>query len=163
MDPRQLLQLVDGAAEQHLEPGAVIIRLGQGDAGLFVLVEGTLEVRRDRTVLARMSEPGSVVGELSMLLGTSASADVVATEPTTVRRVDNAEQLFRDVPEFGRHLAVMLARRLHRVTTYLGDLNEQFADRPGTLGLVPTVLQELLSAEQADADPGSEREPDSPY
>jgi CRP/FNR family transcriptional regulator, cyclic AMP receptor protein len=163
VDPRQLLQLADGAVEQQVEPGTLIIRHGQPDAALFVLVEGTLEVRRDRNVLARMSEPGSVVGELSMLLGTAASADVVATAPTTVRRVDDAEQMFRDVPDFGRHLAVMLARRLHRVTTYLGDLEEQFADRPGTLGLVPTVLQELLSAEGAAAEPGSEREPDSPY
>ena len=158
-----VLGLTEAAAERHVGVGETIIRLGDSDPALFVLVTGTLEVRREGAALARLAEPGAIVGELSLLLGTPASADVVAVEPSVVRRVDDAQQLFHDVPEFGRHLAVTLAGRLHRVTTFLGDLQEQFADRPGTLGHVPTVLSGLLSQEQTDVDLGSDREPDSPY
>ena len=158
-----VLQLTESAPELRIETGESIIRLGDSDPALFVLVAGALEVRREGVTLAHLAEAGSIVGELSLLLGSPASADVVATEPSVVRRVDDAEQLFRDVPEFGRHLAITLAGRLHRVTTFLGDLQEQFADQPGTLGLVPTVLSGLLSQEQQDVDLGSDREPDSPY
>jgi CRP/FNR family transcriptional regulator, cyclic AMP receptor protein len=158
-----VLRLTEAAPERHVDAGETIIGLGDADPALFVLVSGELEVRREGATLARLSEPGSIVGELSLLLGTPASADVVAVGPSVVRRVDDAEQLFRDVPEFGQHLAITLAGRLHRVTTFLGDLQEQFADRPGTLGLVPTVLKGLLSQDQRDVDLGSDREPDSPY
>ena len=158
-----VLRLAESAPERHVDAGETIIRLGESDPALFVLVTGALEVRREGATLARLAEPGAIVGELSLLLGTPASADVIAVEPSVVRSVDDAQQLFRDIPQFGQHLAITLAGRLHRVTTFLGDLQEQFADRPGTLGLVPTVLSGLLSQEQGDVDLGSDREPDSPY
>jgi CRP/FNR family cyclic AMP-dependent transcriptional regulator len=163
MDSLDVLRLASAAPERHVAAGEAIIEFGEADPALFVLVSGGLEVRRDGAVLARLFEPGAIVGELSLLLGTPASADVIAVEPSVVHRLDDAEQLFRDVPEFGRHLAVTLAGRLHRVTTFLGDLQEQFADRPGTLGLVPTVLTGLLSQDHRDVDLGSDRETDSPY
>lgn len=158
-----LLSLTGDAAESAVDAGETIIRQGQPDAALYVLVRGALEVRHDAVVLARIDEPGGVVGELSLLLGTPASADVVTAEPSVLRRIDDAERLFREVPDFGRHLAVTLAKRLHRVTSFLGDLQQQFADRPGALGLVPTVLEDLLGTERPDLDLGSDREPDSPY
>jgi CRP/FNR family transcriptional regulator, cyclic AMP receptor protein len=158
-----VLRLTEAAPERRVDAGETIIGIGDADPALFVLVSGELEVRRDGATLAHLSEPGAIVGELSLLLGTPASADVVAVESSVVRRVDDAAQLFREVPEFGQHLAITLAGRLHRVTTFLGDLQEQFADRPGTLGLVPTVLKGLLSQDQRDVDLGSDREPDSPY
>jgi hypothetical protein len=49
------------------------------------------------------------------------------------------------------------------VSTYLSDLQRQFADSGDVLGLVPTVLQELLGGARPVPDPGSDREPDAPY
>jgi CRP/FNR family transcriptional regulator, cyclic AMP receptor protein len=162
MTPDELVA-VAGGDERSLEPGETIIRFGDTDAGLFVLVSGVLEVHREGALIATIDEPGGIVGELSLLLGTEASADVSARGATVVRQFLDPVGLFRDVPEFGSHLAVVLARRLHRVTTYLGDLQQQFADRPGTLGLVPAVLENLLGGPSDSIDAGSEREPDSPY
>jgi CRP-like cAMP-binding protein len=162
MTPDELVALA-GGEERRLEPGEAIIRFGDTDAGLFLLVSGALEVRRGAAVIATIDEPGAIVGELSLLLATPASADVSAVGPAVVRQFSDPVGLFRDVPEFGAHLAVLLARRLHRVTTYLGDLQQQFADRPGTLGLVPTVIQTLVGGAADPVDVGSEREPDSPY
>jgi CRP/FNR family cyclic AMP-dependent transcriptional regulator len=163
VDSRDVLRLAEAAPERHVDAGEAIIGFGEAEPALFVLVSGALEVRREGVTIARLDDPGAIVGELSLLLGTPASADVVAVEPSVVRRLDDAERLFQEVPEFGRHLAVTLASRLHRVTTFLGDLQEQFADRPGTLGLVPTVLSGLLSQGHSEVDLGSDREPDSPY
>lgn len=155
--------MTTGAPERRLSAGEYLIRFGEHEPALYLLCSGVLEVRRDDHPLATFREPGSVVGELSLLLGTPASADVVATEPTVVRRVDDAGRLFHEVPAFGQHLAVTLARRLHRLTGLLGDLHDQFAHRPGTLGLVPNVVAELMSDDRPPADPGSDREPDVPY
>ena len=163
MSADHLLALTEGEPERRLAAGEHLIGFGEAEPALYLLCEGGLEVRRDDHMLAVLREPGSVVGELSLLLGTPASADVVATAPSVVRRVDDADRLFREVPEFGQHLAVTLARRLHRVTSLLGDLHRQFADRPGTLGLVPGVVAGLMGDDRPPAEPGSDREPDVPY
>ena len=49
------------------------------------------------------------------------------------------------------------------VVSYLDDLQRQFADERGALGLVPDVLGDLLSDPADEVDAGSERETDSPY
>ena len=163
MEATDILELAGDATQVAVADGEVLIADGEADPSLYVLEAGTLDVRRSGHQVARLVEPGSVVGELGLLLGTPASADVVANGPVVVRRLDDAETLFRTHPEFGRHLAVVLARRLRQVTSYLADLQEQFADQAGTLGLVSTVGGELLGGTHAQVDSGSEREPDSPY
>ncbi|MEM8621405.1 MAG: cyclic nucleotide-binding domain-containing protein [Actinomycetota bacterium] len=163
MNAADVLALSVDAPEVELQPGDHAIRVGEAHPALFVLVLGTVEIRRGDTPLATINEPGSVVGELGLLLGTPAAADVVAPDGATLRQLHDAERLFRDVPEFGQFLATTLARRLHRVTSLLGDLHEQFADTPGALGLVPHVMANLVSTDRADTDVGSDREPDAPY
>jgi len=147
----------------RLRDREVVIRFGEVDPAVFVLEDGVLEVRRGGVALARVDEPGSMIGELSLLLGTPASADVVAVGEVTLRRLEHPEQLFREVPEFGQFLATMLARRLHRVTSWMGDLQDQFADQPGALGVLPTVLSDLLADDRPEPEIGSDREPDVPY
>jgi CRP-like cAMP-binding protein len=126
-------------------------------------VSGTLEVQRRGIAIVQITEPGAVIGELGMLLEQPASADVVAVGEAVVHRIDDGEQLISEYPEFMSFLARMLARRLWQVSTYLSDIQEQFAGSSTTMGLVPTVLKELLDSSASSLDVGSEREPDSPY
>jgi CRP-like cAMP-binding protein len=154
---------VSSAPTVELGAGELLIREGQLDAGMFVLSSGTLVVEREGRRIAVLDTPGTIVGEMAQLLVGSATADVRIDEAARLHRIDDTEALFRDHPDFGRHLAETLARRLYRVTSYLDDLRRQFDDRNGTLGLVPTVLEDLLGTDRPEPDPGSEREPDSPY
>lgn len=143
--------------------GDLVITDGGVEAALFVLESGALSVVSGTSEVARITEPGSVVGEIGLLLGTPASANVIAVGDTVVRRIDDALSLFAEHPGFGQHLAVVLAQRLRHVTTFLGDINRQFADRRDTLGLVPQVLTGLLGGTVGDIEAGSDREQDSPY
>lgn len=163
MDQLDVLRIAGTHPAVDVEDGHTVIADGDADAALFVLESGTLAIRSGSREVARVTEPGSVVGEIGLLLGTAASADVVAVGDTVVRRIDDAASLFVEHPGFGQHLAVVLAQRLRQVTTFLGDIDRQFADRRDTLGLVPQVLTELLGGAVGSVDSGSEREPDSPY
>ena len=158
-----MLSLVRTNPSIEMADGDVVITEGDPDSALYVLASGALTIRAGGKVVADITEPGSVVGEIGLLLGTPASADVVAVGHTVVHRIDDAAGLFTDHPGFGQHLAIVLARRLRHVTTFLGDIERQFADRRDTLGLVPSVLSDLLGGKVVDVDPGSERDPDSPY
>jgi CRP/FNR family cyclic AMP-dependent transcriptional regulator len=162
VDSNDILELVADHPLRELDDGERVLVEGEAST-LYVLVGGVLEVRHEDVVLARITEPGAVVGEVGMLLDQPAGADVVAVGPSFVRRVDDVDRLVRDAPELMTYLATTLARRLFQVTTYLTDLQAQFADSGTTLGLVPTVLREMLDHPGERYDVGSEREPDSPY
>ena len=158
-----IIEMTRSAPDIAVADGELVVVEGERTGYLVVLVEGTLEVRRRGRAVVQMSEPGTIVGELGLLLDTVASADVVAIGECVIRRMDDAERTFAENPEFARHLASLLAHRLWQISTYLSDVQAQYADRSDTLGLMPAVLQELLGGRRPPADPGSEREPESPY
>ena len=163
MDADDLLRLVAAEPRVTYESGEALIQVGDLHHPVFVLLTGTLHVERDGHVLARCTEAGSIVGEISLLLGTPASANVIADEASVVHRVEHAERLFDRSPEFARFVAEVLARRLSRITSYIDDVYRQFEQHGGTLGLVPQVLDDLLGSHRPHVEAGSEREPDSPY
>lgn len=158
-----ILQLTEDEPVERFADGETVVREGQPTGALLVLVEGGLVVQHHGHVIARFTEPGTIVGEMGLLLDIPATADVLADGDTVVRRMDDAARCFQHNPGFARHVATVLAQRLWQVTTYLGDLQDQYADRSDTLGLVPTVLGDLLGGARPDVELGSDREPDSPY
>lgn len=158
-----MLSLVAESPTQRVVPGEKILGEGERSTAIFVLLDGELEVQRRGRPLVRISEPGAILGEIGLLLDQPANADVVAVVPSTVHRVDDSEELFARYPALMGYVAWMLARRLHQVSTYLSDLQDQFAGSSATLGLVPTVLRELLGDPGNSFDTGSDRETDSPY
>ncbi len=160
----EALALSDGSPEVTVADGEPVVRHGERSGCLFVLVSGELEVRHGDAVVGRLREAGSVVGETALLLGSAATADVLAVGDVVVRRIDDPEALFVDHPEFARLVASMLARRLLVVSSYLADLQEQFAGRDDVTGLIGGVLADLLGGgRRSTLEPGSERETDSPY
>lgn len=163
MNLADVLELVEDSPVIEVAPGERILVDGERTPYLYVLIDGELEVSRRGRMVVRIGEPGAILGELGMLLDQPASADVEALVPTRVHRIEDGEELLRSSPEFMPFLARTLARRLWQVSTYLTDLQEQFADESETLRLVPTVLRELIGPATSDLDPGSEREPESPY
>lgn len=163
MDTTEILNMTAGRDERTLQDGDTLLQEGVRSGTLYVLVGGALEVRRGGVPVVVIAEPGAVVGELGLLLDSPASADVIAVGATTVREIADVEEFFDSYPGFARYLATMLARRLWQISTYLSDLKAQFAGRDDIFGLMPAVLQELLGSSRPDPDPGSEREPDSPY
>ena len=91
-----------------------------------------------------MTEPGACVGEMSLLLGVPATADVVASERSVVAVIDDAQAMLETEPRLPLALARLLAARLHVMTTYLADIKQQYADHEGGLGMVDVVLGSLM-------------------
>ena len=148
---------------RRLAPGDELVRQGHGAHEMFVLVDGQLEVVRDGTTIAAITDPGVVVGEIAFLLGTEPGATVRAVDDTTVHVVDDPVSFMADDPAVIAEIARVLARRLDRLSAYLADVKAQYADAGGNLGLLDTVLSELAFGEQAPVEAGSERDPDPRY
>jgi CRP/FNR family transcriptional regulator, cyclic AMP receptor protein len=158
-----LLPLTEGRPEVSVAAGEVLIAEGASTGRLFVLLEGRLAVRKGDETVATLTEPGACVGEMAALLGIPHTAAVVAEQPCRLRIVDDAGLVLRDDPQLLGAVARLLARRLQLVTSYLGDLRNQYAHLGGGLGMVHEVLGGLAQHYGEPARPGSARDPDPHY
>jgi CRP-like cAMP-binding protein len=69
----------------ELEPGETLIREDETAAPeVYLLVEGALVVRAKSGTLARLEQPGDVVGEVAVLLSSKRTADVIAESAVSV-------------------------------------------------------------------------------
>jgi len=116
---------------------------------LFVLAEGALEVYRGDVSIAMVTEPGSVFGEMSILLDADHTANVRAATDAKVHIVDGAKKFIEDNPSFLLPIAHLLAMRLSNSTAYLVDLKRQFQEYKDHFGMVDEVL-ESFAHEQDD-------------
>jgi CRP-like cAMP-binding protein len=159
----ELLELTAGQPEVALAAGEVLLRQGDEPRDFFVLLSGRLMVRRGDEDFIAIEAPGACVGEMAVLLGRTHTATVVATEDCRLRVIADARATLRDDPPVLHAVASLLARRLDLVNQYLADLQSQYRDVDGGLGLVGDVLLELATHPGDDFEPGSEREPHPLY
>jgi CRP/FNR family transcriptional regulator, cyclic AMP receptor protein len=149
-----------GAPRQELVPGTVLLSEGETSGRLYVLAEGAVEVLRGDTQVAVVDEPGSVFGEMSVLLKRPHTATVRAATPITVFVFDDAERFLKSNPEIAFLIGRLLAERLNAATTYLVDLKRQFEGHGDHLGMVGEVLETLIHQQHEDFSFGPEREAD---
>ncbi|MDB5514323.1 MAG: 3,5-cyclic-nucleotide phosphodiesterase, partial [Tardiphaga sp.] len=65
---RDVLEYCIGGHRSSVPEGTLVIREGETTGHLFVLIEGRLEVVKGDTVVATITEPGAILGEMSVLL-----------------------------------------------------------------------------------------------
>ena len=82
-----ILDSCAGASGKEFAPGTVLIAEGDTSGRLFVLAEGSVEVLRGDTQVAVVGEPGSIFGEMSVLLKRPHTATVRAVSPVRVYRL----------------------------------------------------------------------------
>jgi len=152
-----ILDYCEGQPVVHFQAGETIIPEGARLGKLFVLIEGQIEVIRRDTQVSYVDEPGSVFGEMSVLLDMPHSATVKALSDVDTYVVDDALNFLESRAEVAIHLATLLARRLYYTTTYLVDLQQQAEGKRRDLDVVDQILGSLVEP-TAGADP----EPNKP-
>jgi CRP-like cAMP-binding protein len=154
-----ILDLVKGHKTQEFQPGEVLIHEGLTLGKLFVLKDGQVEVVRRDSQVTHVDEPGSVFGEMSVLLDQPYSATVKALSVVTAYIVDDAGTFLEAHPEAALHIATLLARRLYYTTAYLVDLQQQMAGRRQDLDVVDRILGSLFQQPSDAPKPASGRRP----
>jgi CRP/FNR family transcriptional regulator, cyclic AMP receptor protein len=130
------------------EPGEMVIAAGATTGRLLLLRQGVVEVIREGTQIARISEPGSVFGELAILLGKPHTADVRALERSEFNVADGATLLASD-PAVTLHIAAILAGRLDAANGALIEIKRQLETGKPRVAIARTVdkIADLLSSE----------------
>jgi CRP/FNR family transcriptional regulator, cyclic AMP receptor protein len=128
------------------QPGETVIVGGSKTGRLLILKKGTVAIVKEETEIAKVSEPGAVFGELSVLLDQPHTADVRASE-TSQFHVANATTLLEQNPIAVLYVASVLAQRLDGANHALIQLKGQLQTGVPHNVVAQTVskIEELLA------------------
>ena len=84
-----ILDYCKGRKLETFKSGAILVKEGGDERKLFVLAEGQVEVLRKDTQVSFVDEPGSLFGEMSVLLDMPYSATVKALSTVKAYVIDN--------------------------------------------------------------------------
>ena len=117
LDQKILDDIVHSSALKKFGAGDIIAKQGDEGSSLFVILEGSVEVRRGRRVLSKLKQ-GQFFGEMSLLDGEPRSADVVAMDSVNCLSLDRPtfESLVRAHPELAFGIMKELVGRLRETS-----------------------------------------------
>ncbi len=105
--------------QQQFPAGAVLIPQGGKLNTMFVLRSGELEVERDGIVVAAIRQPGTIFGEMAVLLDAPHSATVRAVSAVEVFVIPDAVRVLEQHPHLLLQVARLLAKRVSTTTANL--------------------------------------------
>jgi CRP/FNR family cyclic AMP-dependent transcriptional regulator len=128
------------------QAGETVLSAGSMTGRLLVLRSGAVEVVKDGVQIAEVSAPGSVFGELAVLLDQPHTADVRTLEQSEFHVVD-APTLLTGDPTIALYVASILAQRLDGANRALIEVKRQLkAGEPrSVIGKTIEKVEELLS------------------
>jgi CRP-like cAMP-binding protein len=154
-----ILDLCNSIPVRTFEAGAILLAEGETTGLLYILVDGDVEIVKGDFQINIVSDPGALFGEMSVLLGLPHMATVRALSVCRAHEVRDGDAFLKAHPEIAHHLAQLLARRLHGVSTYLVDIKQQFSSHENHLAMVDDVLETLVNQQHQRFTPGSDRDP----
>jgi len=157
---RDILEYCIGGDRRNVPAGAEVLHEGGRTGHLYVLIEGRLEVVKGDTVVATMTEPGALLGEMSVLLDQPHTATVRAVQDSAIYEIYDAASFLRQQPAVALIIARMLAHRLNVANTYLADIKRQYAGHGTHLEMVGDLLQSMINLPPTQVSPGSDRQSD---
>ena len=138
------LRVESGSTDRDVEYpiGSVVFEEGTDGNEMFILKSGMLDVVIKGNKVASIDEPGTVIGEMALLLGERRTATLAARNRvimTGVRKED-LKDLVSHQPDFLSCIAQTLAKRHFYNVQKIGHINESLAEQ--------TIDHEMSGAKQ---------------
>ena len=153
-----MTDLVTLTADQPLRrlmAGEVLVTEGQSSGVLYVLVSGRLNVERGGVTIATVSEPGSLIGEMSVLMRRPYSATVRADRDASVRAVPDALDYLERQPAVALHVATILSHRLDATSALVVSLTREAAAPASERGLLDRIFATIMTPLAGRRDMGA--------
>jgi CRP-like cAMP-binding protein len=137
-----LAQLAARANELQLDGGQTVFREGDDDQGVFIVIEGVIELRKGDTVV-RVLHSGTVVGELFLQESESHQYTAIAREDARVLNLvrNDVFDALLEYPEFGVAMVQDLALRHHKLAERVMELEQQLPAPPAARSGARTSIE----------------------
>jgi CRP-like cAMP-binding protein len=139
-----LLALTLSQPTRALAPGEALITQGDQGGELYVLETGRLIVERDGVAIASIAEPGALIGEISLLLGTDSSATVRADKAASVRVVEDGIKFLERTPLVALQVATLACARLNATSALLVELKKDAQGKAGEHSIFARIMNALV-------------------
>ena len=128
------------------QAGETVLAAGSTTGRLLILREGAVEIVKEGVQIAKVTEPGAVFGELSILLNQPHTADIRALQTSQFHVADAAALLAQD-PIALLYVAAILARRLDGANHALIELKRQLeaGQPPSVIAKTVEKMEDLLA------------------
>lgn len=150
-DKEKLAALEEGLVEYN--PGDFIIRQGDLDQTIFVLIKGKVTINKNDAPNSELNclEPGAVFGEVPLITGAPRSTNAIAKTYVFALKLDG--KLFHELDpailnKFKDHLLKLLIRRLNEMNAALGRIKRDFQDQKDSFNKVKDEIDKILVASQ---------------
>ena len=145
-DPTVFQQRLAALPLAAYQAGETVLAAGSTTGRLLILREGAVEIVKEGVQIAKVTEPGAVFGELSILLNQPHTADIRAVETSRFHVADAATLLAQD-PIALLYVAAILARRLDGANHALIELKRQLeaGQPPSVIANTVEKMEDLLS------------------
>ncbi len=119
--------------QTSFKSGQSIFLEGDSTQDLYILIEGKIDILKGSKQIAEISDPGSLFGEMSFLLGSKRTATLKAGREVNALCIpkDEITDFLGRFPDIAREISIILARRLdetNRVLYGLKGLGDQIPD-----------------------------------
>ena len=145
-DPTVFQQRLAALPLAAYQAGETVLAAGSTTGRLLILREGAVEIVKEGVQIAKVTEPGAVFGELSILLNQPHTADIRAVETSRFHVADAATLLAQD-PIALLYVAAILARRLDGANHALIELKRQLeaGQPPSVIAKTVEKMEDLLA------------------
>ena len=117
---RQLMDLASVVTEEALPESTVVVRQGEYDDCLYLVVDGMIRIHRGETLLAEIG-PGGFFGEIALLEGIARTATATTQSTSRLLRLERSElmRLIEELPAIAVTLLQTLSGRIRALTDRL--------------------------------------------
>lgn len=117
-----LAEIVPFAKELNFTEGSLIIKKGDWDTSLYIIVKGEAKVEDNDVCIATLKD-GEVFGEMAALAPECRSANVIATQDCLLLQLSHRslEDILAQHPEVAMGIIETLCQRLRSTLELLGD------------------------------------------
>ena len=129
--PLQITEIARQAERMVFSPGQVIVHAGMPGDGAYVIVSGAAVCigRGSSRISPEPIEPGSLIGELAMLVEHDYTITVVAREPVRALKIcrDTIHEQMRDDAGLAEHISNKITSRLASLAAELRRIDGRLA------------------------------------
>ena len=149
------MHCLDGASEIHLEPGELLVKQGQQTRTFWMLLEGNLALSytdlEGHSQTAYLMEPGNSFGEVPLLAGSPAPANIAATSACHLLQLDEEQfwTLLTQCPEVRKAILANMAIRLAKVQSTTFQQEKMVALGTLAAGLMHELNNPVSAARRA--------------
>lgn len=122
LDKKAVNKIGDCLTKRVFESGTVITKEGEKGVTFYLILDGSVEVKRGKKVLAKL-ERGQFFGEMALFDNQPRSADVVAVDEITCVLLTswNLFGVIAGDPKIAQRIIAELARRLRETNKAISD------------------------------------------